>query len=1491
MAYIFQKGISDWSNISGITYTNHTTDWIYPTKSKIVNNYDISSIIITGSTRTLEKNIGIEPIQYDKFAYTQYTLPNNYATSPFIFKINDIDDNFNIPGESNSNIGSWSNSSGITGNTNNSCYMFSENIKSTNVEKESGWLVVGGFDSSFLDNTKKIKSLQLKIVRKNITLNDSNFINDSLLNEIDYFLIYSGITTYTRDNTISLHDNYDDEDSLYIEKFENKSEPYQPEVIDITTYDISGLTYQTNMYNIPISLNSYTKPIGIWSNEKETKIYGNSTNDLWGSDSDTITNLLINGDLCIKLKINQKIFKGFGYNDFYSPKILSGITNLINDYKYTNTYDSWTKMLDTKYDYRHNKTLLEHYNSRDDISYTIASYLLSKFYTIAIKVNYDEETSGYSTIVNESVFNELINVPVKTNDIYFKYQYCFDGLCYKYTDSLTDIYKKDITTGNNINISNMYNEYNMISKYIPHIYHVDLATNVDIDLLTDHFLIDNEQIIPGQKILLYGQLSANTNDIYTVNKNYKLENSNIFLTENDSFRSKIYIKYGSNKGKQFFLKPKSSNIFPISGETKTFEEKHSYIIKHILNYDINSVTSDCKVLFTDYETARTMNSSKTSLYKQLIIDVSSYTNLNFKYRDLDFDISTEYLDVFCSLSGITINDNNAIINDVTGNTIINVDTNFYNKTNIGDYVEINFYESDIQIEQNKRMVFYTIIRNMYNDKIVLDSSLNQYNLDILMSCVSGYSYKITNLKYPETILPIDIINNFKKLPLHDLIDLVEYDNNILFNTKTNYFKHFNYSELVITKNILNSTAYTFETDNQYVNYKLEPFFNKYSKYQIDNIYNNEILYNNEYTYTEIYTGSYMITPINGYEYKLSKFKSYTYIDIISGSTSGRTLIREVTDSYMIIEKPINSIVYNLVNISKFSTISDILYEVYRNYTHEWYRKQEDSTLKRICASYANIIKKNSIIKSQSTGIVYLEDDVWNFDMFNLRVDSEYKNTFDTNMTYKPIQILDVGVDRITKLPKIIDFENIYIPSITKSDVLVGNTYKYNYMANNSFIYNGTNMSGTTYYLGRFNNGFSGSTFENDFNSVTPNDVYIDNDLMIVKLNYDKFQESKFYRINNKSGNIRTIQPKNIKYYDDKIISFGHISKSYISTYDKKSTLTLSSPNSIFNSGITSNSGSTPNIFRQYQTPFLIEMDKTTDNVSELILFDNFDYSNVFLNDVLYNNSERIICGNYYISGGSINNIDGMITNYTDNYIHISYIYNKTTGYNKQLKNVNLEKLTKDDSGSIYSLGYGISSNDIKVYKYSSDISDVIWNHGYQITGNTNDPKLTKMLYDENYNYICISYNGSITIENKTYSSTDNGTLLIKINNDGNISWVKNINTGNNISYDMTLDKNYIYIVGTYTKTMNFMEPVEIDIPTDKTYPYILKIDKNDSGVVSAKNGIQLSGDKFIIESIISIDDENVEIAGYFNGQILINDCSVTKDNTEYFITKIKKTDI
>lgn len=1489
--------------------------------------------LLIDSSRTIDKYVGKQPNNlYNGFVNKKYTVNN------FKFYVNpNNDDNHNtgtVETNDQTHFQIWNKTENILGNdSDTSTFMFNQNLESKNVEKESEWLVLGDFGFS-IPETAKINSIQLKVVRKNFAFNDRDFdyrwddtVGDGVyLPYVEESFLNNYITTYTRDSVITIHDNYNDD--FDEQNFENKAQIHERESVK----PIKTLcdTYNSSQdFEIVSDYVSYRAPENVWSNEKETIIYGNSNGDLWNGN---LTPEILNSeDFCVKIKVWQKVYRGYGYRSFYRPDVAANYTTLAA------WGGSWPRMLNRE---RNDESLIDFYNVEESISFPLASYLISRLYTVGVKVYYDIDLLGYDLVEDERLFYNNIQVPVRTDSVYFKYQKCLDGVCYKYVDSLNDIYKNDVISGDNVNINNMYNEYNIIDKYIPNLYHVDIATNVNVDLTDDHFLIDGIELIPKQLILLYGQDSASTNDIYKVTNNFTLEKTNLLEDSDKVFRAKVYVKYGTNKGKQLFLLPKANNIFPVSGEVKEFEERHSYIIKHALNYDINNTSNDepSKVLFTNYEVARTLNDDTKNLYKQLEINLESpsgkYTEINFKYRELDFSISSKYSDyVTTFLTGITSAHTNAINIDALGNTEIKVETDFFDKSEIGDYVEIKFYESEVEDIDNQRLLWYSQIKDKSGTDTIVVNSLSQFHIDTIMNYETGFSYYISNLNYVSGATAREYVINFLKLPLKDLVDVVEIDTDIaiLFDTKSDYYKYFNYGEITITKNIydISTSALTsteeilFETTNQYVNYKLKPFFDNFSLIPINNVYNNDSLNNGEFTY--YYTeegntdGFWIVIPDSNYINKLESFKPYTYV-IISGDTFvTKTLVRGVNDDDLVIERPIeySSGSFSIHNISDFEEISDLLYDVYTNYTHDYYKKQEDATRNRICAVYASIIKNNSIIRSQSTGIIYQENDLWNFDLFNIEVDENFENTFDPNLTYVPVEVLDVGVDKITKLQKPIDISNIVIPDNSIYNLLIGDSHDLNnppYTNYSKILHSDSN-----YYLGVWNDGFSGSSFEYDFdtNTLTEDGAY----MMLINVT-SGFSENIFNRVYIHDNFYHAkIYPVKVKEIDDNIHILSYVNNG------RNLSIASDSPSigGTFDS-ITSTDFGT----KRYLTPIHMVMDPDTNEIiSTQIYSGGTTYSNIVIKDVLYDVDSKIISGWYNAYYSNSFDIDGMGPAKIDR--NVAFVYNKDKYKNHFYRNVvsttpiyaevvynsvydfptqillNVEKYTLDKNlimrnnginSTLYEMNSGI--NYLMLFNIDDNGKNKINEYkdwGKHIIESEQDINDVKVINDNNETYVLYNLDKNATEPTKSILTkvTSNKKTSIYYGQYATIEedWTTQLNLslfsdGELKLYDMDYDDDYIYVVGYYSGEILFEEDIKLDTPLEEKFGIILKIDKITGGIVSAKE--LLSTEEIIPKTITSTSDY-VDVSGYFTGTIYLNNLITTKESTEYFITRIKKDEI
>jgi len=392
------------------------------------------------------------------------------------------------------------------------------------------------------------------------------------------------------------------------------------------------------------------------------------------------------------------------------------------------------------------------------------------------------------------------------------------------------------------------------------------------------------------------------------------------------------------------------------------------------------------------------------------------------------------------------------------------------------------------LEHTGFLNYYTSIKDIdtINNNIKINGNIPLYIYNDLDN--SGYSYRIRNLQYSEYG-----IDNFIKYinisPFGKVIDATNIAGNINIEPKSDY-KYFDYNLLDIKfetfnsgDTLLSSHTYIFETDNQYSNYDYQHFIDNIFSGSTTpiNIYNENRLCANDYNIEEIFDTSndnhyiggswypiqsprYKITPNSSHKNVLKYFKPYTYIDYgiledttqtntysyYSGGTlmqssvtyseiitpynisdSARTMITEVNEEFMIIEKPVNDTtisgftggigtisgitgIYDIINVAKISDISEILMKSYINIDDDYYEKKNDSERYRISGAYGRITSTNQLIRDNATGIVYQdENDLFNLDLFNIDVDENF-NFGDVNLLYKPIELIDIGVDKKIK---------------------------------------------------------------------------------------------------------------------------------------------------------------------------------------------------------------------------------------------------------------------------------------------------------------------------------------------------------------------------------------------------------------------------------------------------------------------------------------------
>jgi len=98
----------------------------------------------------------------------------------------------------------------------------------------------------------------------------------------------------------------------------------------------------------------------------------------------------------------------------------------------------------------------------------------------------------------------------------------------------------------------------------------------------------------------------------------------------------------------------------------------------------------------------------------------------------------------------------------------------------------------------------------------------------------------------------------------------------------------------------------------------------------------------------------------------------------------------------------------LINVAKTSDISDILLKVYLNIDSDYYHTKSDSERYNIYSAYGQILSENELIQNNTTGLIYNDiNNHFNFDLFDIN---------DNNLTYNPLIVYGIGIDKKTRLP-------------------------------------------------------------------------------------------------------------------------------------------------------------------------------------------------------------------------------------------------------------------------------------------------------------------------------------------------------------------------------------------------------------------------------------------------------------------------------------------
>ena len=635
------------------------------------------------------------------------------------------------------------------------------------------------------------------------------------------------------------------------------------------------------------------------------------------------------------------------------------------------------------------------------------------------KVDWIKNDSTYIQQSRTELYDE--NKVIAVGDIYFRLNKYLTGVTFTYINSLNDIYKKDLLTGDGYSIVNMYNEYDVIDRCMKNIIQVDVAADTHIDLNLQWFEINETKLKPGHLVLLKNQNSEFENDIYYVSNLYFLEITDYLSTREKSEKFSCSVKLGKNFDKQFFL-VNNGLEFPINHEPKYFIEGKSFILKNIIKYDglYNTRTDPegtSKMIFTDIDLARKQITDNVGRYSDAFLTgitaisiPDNFLTINYHYDS--YIIRSGLIDEI-SFTGVTSDINNNNI----GFTAINIPNTFNCQTN--DYINLQIFSgTTIVLDLN------TFIKNDLTSYIILEETIPNDIITNLQNCL--YTIKNYNVAYNW----YDALEKSNLSPYSDFFTLTAYTYNvdvtnfinIQISPKENvYDKYFDYDGISFYFDDYIDPEFhlVFNTTNQYIKYNLFNFLNQINNtgFTYDfSIFNENILSAFTYKYTD--DGRIKLsTSVTGIT---NMFKPYTFIYASAiGEPTLRTIVYDVNDYEIIISKPKlwtkyptqNQLpeIISIQNIDGLKNISDILYDVYIDNDNF-----DENEKKYIAKSYGELLDNNIFFRSNVTGILYENNNnEYILKLYDLGKNLDGKDQY---LQFISNELIYVGCDRITRLP-------------------------------------------------------------------------------------------------------------------------------------------------------------------------------------------------------------------------------------------------------------------------------------------------------------------------------------------------------------------------------------------------------------------------------------------------------------------------------------------
>lgn len=638
------------------------------------------------------------------------------------------------------------------------------------------------------------------------------------------------------------------------------------------------------------------------------------------------------------------------------------------------------------------------------------------------KVDWIKSGSTYIQQCRTELYDE--NKVIAVGDIYFRLNKYLTGVTFTYINSLNNIYKKDLLTGDGNSIVNMYNEYDVIDRCMKNIIQVDIAADTNIDLDLQWFEINGVKLKPGHLVLLKNQKSEFENDIYYVDNQYFLEITDYLSTREKSEKFSCSVKLGKNFDKQFFL-VNNGFKFPINHEPKYFIEGKSFILKNIIKYDglYNTRTDSegtSKMIFTDIDLARKQIVDNVGRYSDAILTgitalsiPDNFLTINYHYNSY---IIRSGLIEDISFTGVTSDINNI------GYTTINIPDTF--NCEIDDYINLQILSgSTVVLDLN------TFIKDVKSSYIILEETIPSDIITNLQNC----SYTIKN--YTVAYDWYDAIEKSNLSPYSDFFTLTAYTYNvdvtnfinIQISPKENiYDKYFDYDGISFDFDDSVDPEYHlfFSTTNQYVKYNLFNFLNQINNTGFTNdfsIFNENILSAFTYKYTD--DGRIKLsTSVTGIT---NMFKPYTFVYAEAVNEPRLiTLVYDVNDYEIIIAKPKTWTKYptqdqlpeiiSIQNIDGIKNISDILYDVYCDGPLVNYNLYDENEKKFIAKSYGELLDNNLFFRLNVTGILYENDNnEYVLKLYDLGKNFDGKDQY---LQFISNELIYVGSDRITRLP-------------------------------------------------------------------------------------------------------------------------------------------------------------------------------------------------------------------------------------------------------------------------------------------------------------------------------------------------------------------------------------------------------------------------------------------------------------------------------------------